>query len=82
MKKNVGSPLMKLLQEKNKTTADLATALEVRERTIFYWLSGERIPRFTLPQVRALCDFLECSFDELPLDFSRDSSPKELESQN
>ncbi len=78
MKKNAGSALMQLLKEKGKTTHELAIALDVNERTVFYWLSGDRVPRFTLFQVRDLCDFFSCSFEELPLDFSRNV----LEDQN
>jgi len=74
MKKNEGSPLLQLLRKKNKTTVDLAEALSIRERTVFYWLSGDRVPKFTLEEVHILCNFFECSFDELPVDFSRDAS--------
>lgn len=76
MKKKGDSPLTQLLQSQNKTTADLARALQINERAIFYWLSGERIPRFTLTQVGTLCDFFECTFEELPKDFRRVDSGK------
>lgn len=65
---------MKLLKEKDKSPEDLAEALNVKERTVFYWLSGARVPRFTLFQVRDLCNFFDCTFEELPLDFSRDAA--------
>lgn len=74
MGKNVDSPLMKLLNAKNKTPAEMAGVLGVNERSVFYWLSGEREPRFTIAQTQALCSFLECSIHDLPVDFSRESS--------
>lgn len=77
MKKNAGSPLMQLLKEKNKSTVELAEAMNIRERTVFYWLSGQRIPRFTIAEIYTLCDFLGCSFYELPTDFSRDDSEEQ-----
>lgn len=74
MRKNVDSPLMKLLTAKKKTPAEMADVLGVHERSVFYWLSGEREPRFTVAQVQALCSFLGCTVYELPVDFSRESS--------
>ena len=73
MSRNVESPFMKLLLAKNKTPAQIADVLGVNERSVFYWLSGEREPRFTIAQVQDLCRFLECSVFDLPLDFSRES---------
>lgn len=73
MKKNIESPFMKLLTAKKKTPADVAAVLGVNERAVFYWLSGEREPRFTVAQIQALCRFLECSVFDLPIDFSRES---------
>lgn len=74
MKKNEDSPLIQLLQQQGKTVEGLAAAMDVKERTVFYWLSGQRQPRFTLHQVKTLCDFFGLPFEQLPLDFSRDAS--------
>ena len=74
MGKNVDSPLMQLLISKKKTPEELADALGVNVRSVFFWLSGNRKPRFTIAQVQTLCRFLDCSVHELPIDFSRDSA--------
>ncbi|MBE9063301.1 helix-turn-helix domain-containing protein [cf. Phormidesmis sp. LEGE 11477] len=62
---------MQLLIEKNKKPIDVANALDIGERAVLYWLSGERVPRLTIEQTQALCRLLNCSVFDLPVDFSR-----------
>jgi len=71
MGRNNDSAFMQLLTEKSKKPEDVAAALGVAPRTVFFWLSGERTPRLTISQVQALCKLLECSVFELPVSFSR-----------
>lgn len=61
---------MDLLQERNKTTSDVAKALGVSARTVQHWLAGTRQPRLTLSQVKSLCELLNCAIAELPDSFS------------
>lgn len=65
---------MQLLISKKKTPADVAAALNVNERSVMYWLAGDRVPRLTIEQVQSLCKLLECSVFDLPIDFSRNAS--------
>lgn len=62
---------MSLLKEKRKTPEDVAKALGVSPRAVFYWLSGEREPRLTIDQVKSLCNLLDCSVHDLPSTFER-----------
>ncbi len=63
------STFMGLLQEKNKKPEDVAIALGVSPRAVFYWTSGQREPRLTIEQVQSLCTLLGCSVHDLPKDF-------------
>lgn len=45
--------------------ADLAEALGLSHQTVSSWERGDSIPRLTPPQMRILCEKLDCSFDEL-----------------
>ena len=74
MSRNVESPFMQLLISKKKTPAEVAEALSVNERSVMYWLSGDRVPRLTISQVQSLCRLLECSVFDLPVDFSRNAN--------
>ena len=65
---------MQLLASKNKTPADVASALNVKERAVLYWLSGDRTPRLTIAQTQDLCRLLDCSVFDLPVDFSRNAN--------
>lgn len=65
------SEFMSLLQQKNKSPEDVARALGISPRAVYYWTSGSREPRMTIRQVQALCNLLECSVHELPVDFGR-----------
>jgi transcriptional regulator with XRE-family HTH domain len=73
------SEFMDLLKAKNKTREDVARALGISERAVYYWVSGTREPRLTIGQVQALCTLLGCSVHELPSNFgpkqSADSAP-------
>jgi DNA-binding Xre family transcriptional regulator len=74
MRRNDDSPFMRLLREKKKTPEDVSQALHVNVRAVYFWLSGDRTPRFTVEQVQKLCALLDCSVHDLPRDFSRDES--------
>lgn len=63
------SPFMNFLQEKGKSPEQVAQALGVSPRAVFYWASGQREPRLTIKQIQSLCSLLECSVHELPADF-------------
>ncbi|KAM3112882.1 helix-turn-helix domain-containing protein [Phormidesmis sp. 146-33] len=62
---------MELLREKQKTVEDVAKALGISPRAVYYWTSGTREPRLTIRQTQELCTLLECSVHELPTNFSR-----------
>lgn len=65
------SEFMNLLKEKKKTPEEVADVLGISPRAVYYWISGQREPRFTVQQIQTLCTFLECSVHDLPKDFSR-----------
>lgn len=70
MKKNRNeSAFMELLRQKNKTPEEVAAALDVSPRAVYYWNAGQREPRLTIKQVQALCRLLDCSVFDLPADF-------------
>jgi transcriptional regulator with XRE-family HTH domain len=66
---------MSLLEAKNKTPEEVAEALDVSLRAVYYWVSGEREPRLTIVQVQALCKLLDCSVHDLPAKFGRGDRP-------
>ncbi|MBW4465663.1 MAG: helix-turn-helix transcriptional regulator [Pegethrix bostrychoides GSE-TBD4-15B] len=70
MKRNRNeSAFMNFLRQKNKTPEDVAAALEISPRAVYYWTSGTREPRLTVRQIQALCRLLDCSVFDLPPDF-------------
>jgi DNA-binding Xre family transcriptional regulator len=71
------SAFMGLLQEKKKKPEDVAIALGVSLRAVFYWTSGQREPKLTIQQVQSLCTLLDCSVHELPQDFGPESKSAE-----
>jgi hypothetical protein len=62
---------MQLSLEHNKSTAQIAAALSVNERSVRHWLAGTRIPRLTIEQSQALCRLFNCSIFDIPTDFRR-----------
>lgn len=66
---------MSLLEERKKRPEDVADALGIEARTVYYWLSGARKPRFSVDQMQKLCVLLDCSVHDLPTDFSRVIDP-------
>ncbi len=67
------SAFMDLLTAKNKKPEDVANALGVSLRAVFYWIAGTREPRLTIAQIQALCILLDCSVHELPAVFGPQS---------
>lgn len=63
------SPFMEFLRNKGKTPEQVADAIGVSPRAVYYWAAGEREPRLTIEQIQALCRFLDCSVHELPSNF-------------
>ncbi|MBD2093170.1 helix-turn-helix transcriptional regulator [Microcoleus sp. FACHB-1515] len=62
---------MNLLKDKNKSPEEVAEALGVSPRAVYYWIAGSREPRLTIAQTQALCRLLDCSVYDLPIDFGR-----------
>jgi DNA-binding XRE family transcriptional regulator len=56
------------------TQKELATTLGVTDHTVRNWEKGREQPRLFIWQVKALCQKLNCSLDELPDDFSTEQS--------
>lgn len=76
MKRNRNeSVFMQLLREKNKTPEDVAAALDISPRAVYYWTAGKREPRFTVKQIQALCKLLDCGVFDLPTDFGAVEDP-------
>jgi DNA-binding XRE family transcriptional regulator len=76
MKVNDSSEFMQLLREKGKTPEDVAAALGVRVRAVYFWLAGTRSPRLTIEQAQNLCTLLDCSIHDIPRDISRGAEKK------
>jgi len=68
---------MNFLLEKGKTPEGLANALGRTERSVYYWFSGGREPRFTIREIQLLCRYLDCEVHDLPQNFgpSREEEP-------
>jgi DNA-binding XRE family transcriptional regulator len=65
------SPLKKRREELGLTQRDVAGAVDVSVQTISNWETGRyRGARLTLPQVKALCQVLQWSIDDLPDDLA------------
>jgi DNA-binding Xre family transcriptional regulator len=63
------SPFMDFLEQKGKKPEQLAEAIGVSARAVYYWTAGQREPRLTVKQMQDLCRFLNCSIHELPSEF-------------
>ncbi|KAM3102088.1 helix-turn-helix transcriptional regulator [Phormidesmis sp. 146-20] len=63
------SPFMSLLHDKQKTADEVAEALGISPRAVYYWTSGRSEPRLTIQQIQKLCTLLECSVHDLPANF-------------
>lgn len=50
----------------DKTVEQIAKAAKVTPRAVRFWLSGQREPRLTIPQVKGLCLLFRCSVHRLP----------------
>lgn len=57
---------MDLLKKKNKTPEEVASALGVSPRAVYYWIAGSREARLTIAQVQALCELLDCDVRDIP----------------
>lgn len=64
------SPLIPLREKAGLTQEALAAALGVTDHTVRNWEKGRSEPKLSIRQVKALCQALKCSIDELPDDFS------------
>jgi transcriptional regulator with XRE-family HTH domain len=62
---------MDLLEKQGVTVRRVATALDISERAVYFWFSGSRKPRLSIAQVQALCNLLDCTVHDLPIDFSQ-----------
>lgn len=51
---------------KQKSPEEVAAALGISPRAVYYWIAGTREPRLTIKQVQDLCTLLDCSIHELP----------------
>ena len=59
---------------KRKSPEEVALALGISPRAVYYWIAGKREPRLTIKQVQDLCALLGCSVHELPPDFGPDKN--------
>lgn len=64
--KHKGREIVKLRKKAGVTQKILADALQVSEQTIRNWEKGREEPRLFIWQVKAFCETLQCSLDELP----------------
>ena len=64
------SQLMNFLEERGVTRKQFVEVLDVTERTFFFWIAGERQPRFTVKQIQDLCLLFDCSVHDIPVSFS------------
>lgn len=52
-------------QRKEVSQKDLARALQLSNKTISAWETGESVPKLTPTQMLILCEKLDCSLQEL-----------------
>ncbi|PSB65193.1 XRE family transcriptional regulator [filamentous cyanobacterium CCP1] len=64
--KAYGAKLAELRKRAGITQIALAEALGVTDHTIRNWEKSREEPRLYLWQVKALCQLLQCSLDDLP----------------
>ena len=64
--KAYGAKLAELRKRAGITQIVLAEALGVTDHTIRNWEKSREEPRLYLWQVKALCQLLQCSLDDLP----------------
>lgn len=69
------SPLKKLRTQAGLSQEALARQIEVSVKTISNWERGVYPPMMTVPQIKALCQALGVTLDELPDRFGP-SDPK------
>lgn len=61
------SPLKRRREELGLTQRDLAVAVDVSVQTVSNWETGRyKEAKMTLPQVKALCQVLQWTVEELP----------------
>jgi DNA-binding XRE family transcriptional regulator len=60
------SPLKLLRKRAQLTQEQLAKLLGVSTRAVQAWEAGEYQPTLTIPQIKVLCQALNCSLEDLP----------------
>lgn len=73
---------MTLLEDRGLSPENVAEALGVTPRAVYYWLSGQRIPKLTIAQSQALCSLLGCSIHDLPESFSSEPFYEAMNGKN
>ncbi|NJO78663.1 MAG: helix-turn-helix transcriptional regulator [Cyanobacteria bacterium RM1_2_2] len=71
---NEGIKFVDLRKRAGVTQKELATTLGVTDHTVRNWEKGREQPRLFIWQVKALCQKLQCSLDDLPDDFATEQS--------
>jgi DNA-binding XRE family transcriptional regulator len=54
-------------REHGLTQDQIAEKLRVSPQTISNWEKGRSIPNLTFEQVKAFCEILECSLEQIPI---------------
>ncbi len=55
-------------RERKLAQEDVASALNVSRQTISNWERAASVPSLTIAQIKTLCDLLQCSLDEIPVE--------------
>lgn len=61
-----GSELINFRKRLNLTQRQVAEALGVTDQTVSNWEQSRSEPKLTFKQVKALCNILQCSLEDLP----------------
>ena len=70
------STLVTLRKKVGITQKELAEALGVTDHTIRNWEKGREEPRLFIWQVKAMCELLQCSLDDLPDTFKKQTAER------
>lgn len=73
MEQSQSQPTLKQLREQAGLSQEaLARRVGVSSKTVSNWERGTNVASLTVPQMKALCEALGVTLDELPDDFSSD----------
>jgi DNA-binding XRE family transcriptional regulator len=70
----LGTTFVELRKRAGVTQQHIATAVKVSKTSVRNWEKGREEPRLFIWQVKALCESLKCSLDDLPDHFKDENA--------